>query len=98
MDAFGSASSESNCGRPRVVIDGFNSTRWETERDIDVLLLRAVLMETDGAIGDLPAELRELETRLCLCLCDEPFKLLLSAGGVIVETAKNKDRRNSEGV
>lgn len=97
MDSFGSASSEPNCGRPRVVVDGFDSIRWEAGRDVDVRLLRAVLMEIEGAIGDLPAELRELETRECLCLWNGPLKLL-STGGVIVETAKNRDRRNSEGV
>lgn len=56
-----------------------------------------MLIEVEVAIGDFPTELRELETRLCLCLCDEPLRLL-SVGGVMVETAKNSDRRNSEGV
>ena len=80
------------------MIDGFSSIGWEAERDTDVRLLRAVPMEIEGAMGDLPAELRELETRLCLCLCAEPLKLLLSAGGVLVEAVKNRDRINSEGV
>lgn len=92
-----SASSESDCDRPRVVIDGFDSTGWEVERDIEVRLLRTVLMEVEGAIGDLPTELCELETRLRLGLCDEPHKLL-SVIGVVVELAKKRDRRNSDGV
>ena len=88
---FTLASSESNCGRPRVVVDGFD------ERDMDVRRLRAVLMEAEGAMGSLGAEVRELELRLRLCLCGAPLGLL-SAGGVMAETEKNRDRRNSDGV
>lgn len=76
-----------------MAIEGFNSIGWEVERDIDVCLLRVVLTEVEGAIGNLPAELREFETRLCLCLCEK----ILSAGGTTVEPAKKRERRNSEG-